>query len=51
MAFEFLLVEDDPEIREIITDYFIAKSKGTFKIDSAESGKEGQQNVLRRTMI
>lgn len=30
MAFEFLLVEDDPEIREIITDYFIEKSNGTF---------------------
>jgi len=48
MAFEFLLVEDDPEIREIITDYFIAKSKGTFKIDSAESGKEGQQKCLEK---
>ncbi|MCB8817553.1 response regulator transcription factor [Desulfosporosinus shakirovi] len=46
MAFEFLLVEDDPEIREIITDYFMEKSEGTFKIDSAESGKEGQQKCL-----
>ncbi|MCO1604449.1 response regulator transcription factor [Desulfosporosinus nitroreducens] len=48
MAFEFLLVEDDPEIREIIIDYFIAKSEGTFKIDSAKSGKEGQQKCLEK---
>lgn len=46
MAFEFLLVEDDPEIREIITDYFIEKSGGTFNIDSAKTGNEGQQKCL-----
>ncbi len=26
MVFKLLLVEDDPEIREIITDYFVEKS-------------------------
>jgi DNA-binding response OmpR family regulator len=42
MAFELLLVEDDPEIREIITDYFIEKSQGTLNIQTAETGIEGQ---------
>jgi len=36
MSFKFLLVEDDAEIREIITDYFIEKSEGIFDIDLAE---------------
>ena len=48
MAFELLLVEDDAEIREIITDYFIEKSGGTFKIDSAKTGNEGQQKCLEK---
>ncbi|MTI85582.1 MAG: response regulator transcription factor [Firmicutes bacterium] len=46
MAFKFLMVEDDAEIREIITDYFIEKSGGTFDIDSAETGNEGLQKCL-----
>ena len=46
MAFKFLLVEDDAEIREIITDYFMEKSGGTFHIDDAKTGNEGQQKCL-----
>ena len=46
MAFKFLLVEDDAEIREIITDYFVEKSEGVFDIDCAETGNEGQQKCL-----
>lgn len=46
MAFRFLLVEDDVEIKEIITDYFTEKSRGGFIIDSAETGDEGRQKCL-----
>lgn len=46
MVFKLLLVEDDAEIREIITDYFMEKSGGTFDIDSAETGDEGQEKCL-----
>jgi len=46
MVFKLLLVEDDAEIREIITDYFIEKSNGTFTMDFAETGYEGQQKGI-----
>lgn len=46
MAFHILLVEDDSEITEIIMDYFIEKSKGVFKVDSAATGEEGQQKCF-----
>lgn len=42
MSYQLLLVEDDGELREIITDYFVDKSKGAFSIDSAKTGDEGQ---------
>lgn len=32
MAFKLLLVEDDAEMREIITDYFTEKSEGSFAL-------------------
>lgn len=46
MVFKLLLVEDDAEMREIITDYFIEKSSGTFAISSAETGNEGYQKCF-----
>ncbi|HZK58038.1 MAG TPA: response regulator transcription factor [Clostridia bacterium] len=46
MAFKLLLVEDDAEMREIITDYFTEKSEGTFALDSAETGKKARQKCL-----
>lgn len=46
MVFKLLLVEDNAEIREIITDYFIEKSSGAFAINSAETGYEGQQKCI-----
>lgn len=42
MVFKILLVEDDPEIREIIIDYFTQKSSGTLDMDLAATGLEGQ---------
>ena len=38
-----LLVEDDAEIREIITDYFAEKSGGSMRIECARDGEEGLQ--------
>lgn len=37
-----LLVEDDVQIREIITDYFLAKGNGQLVLDSAKDGIEGE---------
>ena len=46
MVFKLLLVEDDAEIREIITDYFLEKSNQTLEIDFAETGDEGQEKCF-----
>ncbi|SMB85180.1 two component transcriptional regulator, winged helix family [Desulfonispora thiosulfatigenes DSM 11270] len=40
MAYKILLVEDDPELVEIITDYFVEKSEKAFKIDYIQNGAE-----------
>lgn len=42
MVFKILLVEDNPDIREIITDYFTEKSNGDLTIHTAYTGTEGQ---------
>ena len=46
MVFKLLLIEDDPEIREIITDYFMEKSEGSIDIQTAETGTEGQLKAM-----
>lgn len=46
MAYKLLLVEDDPELREIISDYFIEKSGGDFYIECAKTGSEGQEKSM-----
>lgn len=46
MVFKLLLVEDDEEIREIIIDYFTEKSNNTLIIDTAKTGKEGQEKSI-----
>jgi DNA-binding response OmpR family regulator len=38
-----LLVEDDAQIREIVDDYFTAKSGGSMQVEMAGSGSEGLQ--------
>ena len=37
MAYSVLLVEDDEQIREVITDYFAAKD-GVISVETAEDG-------------
>lgn len=46
MTYTFLLVEDDAEIREIITDYFFEKGKGTFHMDIAGTGGIGLEKCM-----
>ena len=46
MALQLLLVEDDNQLIEIITDYFVEKSGGTFQIDSAETGSEAWEKCV-----
>jgi DNA-binding response OmpR family regulator len=46
MVFKLLLVEDDPEIREIIIDYFSERSNGSLTIDTASTGIEGQSKSI-----
>ena len=43
MAFKLLLVEDDAELRDIIADFFSVNSQGTYLIEFAATGCEGQQ--------
>lgn len=46
MVYKFLLVEDDKEIIEIITDYFTSKSCGKIEVYSAETGNEGYEKCI-----
>ena len=41
MSAKLLLVEDDDQIREVISDYFNAKSQGSISIVTASDGDEG----------
>lgn len=46
--YQLLLVEDDSQIREAITDYFTQKSKGTFFVHTAKDGYEGLHNIQQK---
>lgn len=46
MVYKALLVEDDVQILEIITDYFTEKSAAGFHIDVASTGSQGQQKCV-----
>ena len=43
--YKILLVEDDADIREVICDYFNAKSEGNIKIDIATDGEQGVEKA------
>ena len=45
--YKILLVEDDADIREVISDYFDAKSEGSITIDTAISGQQGVEKVYK----
>lgn len=43
--YKILLVEDDADIREVICDYFDAKSEGNITIDIATDGEQGVEKA------
>ncbi|MBQ4105827.1 MAG: response regulator transcription factor [Clostridia bacterium] len=43
--YKILLVEDDPDIRELICDYFHAKSNNTICIETATDGQTGVEKA------
>ena len=45
MSEKILLVEDDDKIREIMCEYFTAKSNGNINIVSASTGEEGLELI------
>ena len=47
--YKILLVEDDADIREVICDYFDAKSEGSITIDTAISGQQGVEKAYENT--
>ncbi len=48
MAYHILLVEDDAQIREVIEDYFTAKSEGEIQLHIAKDGQEGLTAVYEQ---
>lgn len=49
MEYSILLAEDDPQIREIITDYFSEKDSGSFHLTCAPNGSDALE--LLRTKV
>ncbi len=47
--YKILLVEDDSDIREMISDYFLAKSEGNINIDTATDGQQGVEKAYENT--
>lgn len=45
MQYKILLVEDDPDIREVVCDYFQNKKDYEIEIDTAADGDEGMDKV------
>lgn len=48
MAYHILLVEDDAQIREVIRDFFQAKSQGEMQLHIAKDGTEGLAAVYEQ---
>ncbi|MBQ7133316.1 MAG: response regulator transcription factor [Ruminococcus sp.] len=47
--YKILLVEDDKDIRELISDYFHSKSDGEIRIDTAENGQVGVEKAYENS--
>ncbi len=47
--YKILLVEDDSDIRELICDYFEAKSEGSIIVDTATDGQQGVEKAYENT--
>ncbi|MBQ9143124.1 MAG: response regulator transcription factor [Lachnospiraceae bacterium] len=48
MTYHILLVEDDAQIREVIEDFFTAKSEGEIQLHIAKDGTEGLAAAYER---
>lgn len=46
MKYKILLVEDDPQIREILEDYITQKSENRIRLVTAEDGDAGMERLL-----
>lgn len=49
MRYHLLLVEDDSEIREIISDYFLSITENDFSVDMASDGEKGMELLYENT--
>lgn len=47
--YKILLVEDDSDIRELISDYFHAKSDNAICVDTAKDGQSGVEKAYENT--
>ena len=47
--YKILLVEDDSDIREVISDYFADKSGGAITIDTAKNGQTGVEKAYENS--
>ncbi len=47
--YKILLVEDDKDIRELISDYFLAKSEGAISVDTAIDGQSGVEKAYENS--
>ncbi len=45
MSTKILLVEDDDKIRDIVSEYFTAKSQGQFEVIKASTGEKGMEYI------
>lgn len=45
MSAKILLVEDDDKIRDIVSEYFTAKSQGQFEVIKAFTGEKGMEYI------
>lgn len=48
MEYQILLIEDDPQIREVITDYLSAVREPSFTVDQAATGDLGVEKLYEK---
>lgn len=48
MGYHILMVEDDPQIREIVYDYFSERANDKIKLYMARDGNEGMERIYER---
>ncbi|MBO5425787.1 MAG: response regulator transcription factor [Lachnospiraceae bacterium] len=48
MAYDILVVEDDSQIREVISDFFTSKSEGDINVTTACDGNQGLERIYEK---